>query len=37
MSSSRSNNTDPNYFEEQEKWNQDIPKMKIKKGTYKLF
>jgi len=37
MSSSRSNNTDPNYFEEQEKWNRDIPAMKIKKGAYKLF
>lgn len=41
MSSSRvnnnRNNSDPNYFEEQEKWNRDIPKMKIKKGDYKLF
>lgn len=31
------NNSDPNYFEEQEKWNRDVPSMKIKKGEYKLF
>jgi hypothetical protein len=41
MSSSRVNNninnSEPNYFEEQEKWNRDIPAMKIKKGEYKLF